>query len=390
MTYEELIRYPVAGNFQHDRPFFAAAALFIMDGSNPMEQRAEVTRMYDQAMGEPTPEDGDEAVVAGFMASQEEAAQEGPATNGQSSGHGQFESMNPDERMLFEAVAAFLLEDVAETNIIVMALEPYAVPEKATLLNIVGFEKAVLKGAKGWGKTEAEKAAQAWRYVDIPQYADPKQKKKMKNPWEMFMDWLWVALRQAGTDPRPHDGFGGEDDRYGRWIHQDDIKRDVIIRMNSLGVREDEISYKINKILSETPALPWFKINHAGGRWFVGAQIEEMGYGEEGHGELGRIKAQKIYGLDIKQLAQKYNDEVDRIAIEAAEAGVEAEASEVDTAVSEFLAVHLDLPAPIDIEKLSAPDLKRVTDSASALTYGDIADIIQRVLETSRGAAEGA
>lgn len=73
-TFEELMAYQIAGNFHYDSAFFEAAESFIRNTSNPVEQRAQIVRRYDEAMGEEV--DGismtDQQLVDQFISDMEE------------------------------------------------------------------------------------------------------------------------------------------------------------------------------------------------------------------------------------------------------------------------------------------------------------------------------
>jgi len=112
-------------------------------------------------------------------------------------------------------------------------------------------------------------ACTGWQWEDIPQYKndsgeyDPKRAGKYPTPWEMFIDWLWETLSEAGLSPMQGSGFANSKDKYGkdRPVEPEGKKghiyprKDIIIIVESLGESLAQIHKNLGEILlkSKTP-----------------------------------------------------------------------------------------------------------------------------------------
>jgi hypothetical protein len=194
--------------------------------------------------------------------------------------------MNNDIIKFFRGV---LYEDVHDQDIILFTVYP-GDEEHISNLRVVGTQYAVSRGVSGFDDS-GERGK--WDVLGLPARTITGMNAPV--PWVLFMDWMWDFLKRKDLEPKPLENFGDtlkpysqltvnqkRQRKYGTSIPKDDadigsdIKKDVVITIESLGETQEDAMLELQDLLDQETLPNWFNIipDIENGRWFVRVQID--------------------------------------------------------------------------------------------------------------------
>ena len=326
------------------------------------------------------------------------------------------------------ALRQHLTEGVQPHSVILMAVFPGRKPEYESFLKVVGFDKSAGReqgglGVKGGAERDAMQSrdefsarsdpdAGHWKVTGIADKgefgkADP-------TPWELFMDWLWKALREKGLNPVPYLGFGNTAAPYGKlsplqkrqrkyglaakipaetdpavvskyafaWPSKQyagsgkipgvgfDIKRDITVAISPMGTTVDETAKKFDSIIKSLTPPQGFKIESDldNYRWSVTVDVDV----DEPEGWRDRLTSVNAYKHENRE---KWNNAISELA------GGRTNPLQLAPIVRTFLVVKHGFQPPLSIDVLSSEDFQR---AVTIVKNTKLEDIVQFAKETNR------
>jgi hypothetical protein len=174
------------------------------------------------------------------------------------------------------------LENVeAETEVAAGRKKQNLVGRAGLLRNDIEYLKDALDRFEETGKSEEKVLCpdcSGWEWADIRQYQNPETgnyDKKLASryplPWNMFMNWLWKTLKNAGLNPMhlnpmQQEGFASDDDLYGMNMPAAKGKepigpaKHITINVESLGKTNLAVHRRFDEILDAATKPSFLKI----------------------------------------------------------------------------------------------------------------------------------
>ncbi|MEM3097208.1 MAG: hypothetical protein QXU32_00595 [Nitrososphaerales archaeon] len=274
--------------------------------------------------------------------------------------------------IIHELRSFLMAEDVGPYAIAIIRPMPGGVPEEETHIRVIGFDRAMSRGQVGFGGEDDEDVG-SWRILNLPE----RSATGMYNPtpWVLFMDWLWKLLRDSNLEPMGLEGFGDEAGapktvaqkrmrKYGKSVQGEyDVKRDVVMAINSLGKDEEEVARNFKNLMVNASTPDWFKLVELKGynEWYVIVQMES----EMPEGWQERKKYMEEYKEKHRQEWKKAVEEL---------AGGKTNPVQLNPLVKLYLVKKHNFESPFNVDVMNDDEFKRAIDIVRTLKLEDIVE----------------
>lgn len=254
---------------------------------------------------------------------------------------------------LAEAVIAYLMEDIVDTQVIDMSLTPGETQYQMNVVLMI-YERGKSKGAKGFGPEQEGQ----WHQVSGIR------------PDRGFIPWLMTVLAPFNpSQPRRtpiSQSYGIKD----KW----DISIDrPIYSQPELGRTDEQI---FHAVLRKSPALEWFRIdgNPDTGVWSVVVQIEEPGYVVKPETVRREREAQLAQSRQI--VVRQYDGIVKSLADRLG-----SDQPIVDVALGDYLVAH-GFSEPFEIHLVTYDEAQRALEVARHLSPEELRPFVESLEES--------